>query len=187
MKDENTKLLSLLLSNSRSRWEVSKLSVSRKNSSKSTKYSEYSREAGGNAKFKPLNVVIQKSDKGNSGKSDKVDLTDEIVYTNGIKKLLDNPRQFEKLSTNPDKKLSFILNCEQRVIDILQEIKYKNQINEGLHNKLRPVGSQPGALYDVPKVHKKVIDGCPVFRPILSAIGHPRIRQLSFLFLYLKI
>ena len=117
---------------------------------------------------KNKNVVIQKSDKGNSAV-----LTDNVVYTNGVKKLLANPGQFEKLSIDPNKKLKFVLNCEQKVIDILKEIKNKNQINEDLYNKLSPVGSQPGVLYGLAKVQKKVIDGYPAFRPILSAIGTP--------------
>ena len=61
--------------------------------------------------------VIQKSDKGNS-----FILIDKIVYTNGIRKLLDNPRQFEKLSIGLSKELKLIFNCEQKVIDILKEI-----------------------------------------------------------------
>ena len=130
---------------------------------------------------KNKNVVIQKSDKGNS-----VVLIDKIVYTNGIKKLLDNPRQFEKLSIDPDKELNFILNCEQKVIDILKEIKNKNQINEDLYNKLRPVGSQPGVLYGLAKVHKKVIDGCLAFRPILSAIGTSTYKIAKFFVPMLK-
>ena len=91
---------------------------------------------------KNKNVAIQKSDKGNS-----VVLIDKIVSTSGIKKLLDNSRQFEKLSIDPSKELNFILNCEQIVIGILKEIKNENQINEDLYNKLHPVGSQPGVLY----------------------------------------
>ena len=104
---------------------------------------------------KDKNVIIQKSDKGNS-----VVLIDKIVYTNGIKKLLDNPKQFEKLSIDPNKELNFILNCGQKVIDILKEIKNKNQIKKDLYNKLRPVGSQLGVLFDLAKVHKKVIHDC---------------------------
>ena len=88
----------------------------------------------------------KKSDKGNS-----IVLIDKIVYTNGIKKLLDNPRQFEKLSIDPNKELNFILNCELKVIDILKEIKNKNQINKDIYNKLRPVGSQAGVLYGIAK------------------------------------
>ena len=64
--------------------------------------------------------VIQKSGNGNS-----VVLIDKIVSTNGIKKLLDNPRQFEKLSINPSKELNFILNCEQKVMAFLMKLKIK--------------------------------------------------------------
>ena len=107
---------------------------------------------------KNKNAVIQKSDKGNS-----VVLIDKILYTNGIKKLIDNPRKFEKLSFDANEQLNFIFYFEQIVIDILKEIKNKNQINEDLYNQLRPAGSQPGVLYGIAKVHKKVIDGCPAF------------------------
>ena len=84
---------------------------------------------------KNKNVVTQKSDKGNS-----VVFIDKIVYTISVKKLLAIPRQFAKLSIDLNKKLNFILNCEQEVIDILKEIKNKNQTNEDLYNKLCPVG-----------------------------------------------
>ena len=129
---------------------------------------------------KNKDVVIQKSDKGNSVVS-----IDKIIYTNGIKKLLDNFRQFEKLSSDPNKELIFILNCEQKVIDILKEIK-NNQINEDLYNKLFPVGSQPRVFYGFAKAHKKVFDGCPAFRPILSAIGTPTYKIAKFLVPMLK-
>ena len=125
--------------------------------------------------------VIQKSDKGNS-----VVLIDEIFYTNGIKKLLDNLRQFEKLSIDASKELNFILNCEQKVIDILKEIKNKNRINGDLYNKLHPVCSQSGVLYGLANIYKKVIDGCPNFRPIFSAIGTPTYQIAKFLVPILK-
>ena len=35
-------------------------------------------------------------------------MIDKIVYTNSVKKLLANPRQFEKLSIDPNKGLNFI-------------------------------------------------------------------------------
>ena len=70
--------------------------------------------------------------------------------------------------------------------DILKEIKNINQINEDLYNKLHPVGSQPGVLYGLAKVHQKVIDGCPTFRPILSVIGTPTYKIAKFLVCILK-
>ena len=35
------------------------------------------------------------------------------------------------------------------------------------------MGSIPGILYGLCKVHKAIVDVCPPFRPILSAIGTP--------------
>ena len=37
--------------------------------------------------------------------------------------------------------------------------------------KIKVAGSRPGILYGLFKVHKAIIDICPPFRPILSAIG----------------
>ena len=36
---------------------------------------------------------------------------------------------------------------------------------------LKPVGTRPGTMYELHKVHKDIIDSCPPFRPILSAIN----------------
>ena len=73
-----------------------------------------------------------------------------------------------------------------KVIDILNEIKNKNQIIEDLYNKLHSVGSQPGVPYGLAKVHKKVIDGCLAFRPILSAIGTSTYKIAKFFVPMLK-
>ena len=82
-------------------------------------------------------------------------MTDKIVYSNGVKKLLADLRQFAKLSIDPNKELNFVLNCGQKVIGILKEIKNKNQIIEDQYNELCPVVSQPGVCYVQAKVHKK--------------------------------
>ena len=103
-------------------------------------------------------------------------MIDKIVYTNDIKKLLDNPRQFEKLSIDPSKELNFVLNCEKKVIDILKEIKNKNQIIEDLYNKLCPVGSQPGVLYGLAKVLKRLLMDALLFDQLFQPLGHPCIR-----------
>ena len=100
--------------------------------------------------------------------------------------MTDNPWQFEKLSIDPNRELNLILNCEQNVIDILKEIKNKKQINEDLYNRLHPVGRKSGVLFSLAKVHEKVNDGSPFFDPFFQRLGHSSIRQLSFLFLYLK-
>ena len=76
------------------------------------------------------------NDKGNS-----VLFINKIIQANDVEKLLANLKHFTTLSTDQNKEIIFILHCEQKVIEILKEIKNKNQINEDLQNKLRPVGS----------------------------------------------
>ena len=69
----------------------------------------------------------------------------------------------------------------RKVIDIVKEIKNKNEIDEDLYNKLRSIGSKPGVLYDLEKIHKKVTDCCPAFWAILSVIGIPTYKIAKFL------
>ena len=38
------------------------------------------------------------------------------------------------------------------------------------YKKVKAVGSRPGILYALCKVHKAITDICPLFRPILSAL-----------------
>ena len=49
-----------------------------------------------------------------------------------------------------------------------------------------PVGSQPGRLYGLCKVHKDNVDESPPFRPILSAINTPTYHLAKFLIPYLE-
>ena len=50
-----------------------------------------------------------------------------------------------------------------------------------MYSKLCPVGSQPGKLYGLAKVHKGSTNGCPPFRPIISAINTPTYQLSKFL------
>ena len=44
-----------------------------------------------------------------------------------------------------------------------------------------PVGTRPGFMYENCKVHKQQVDGCPPFRPILSALQTPTYNLAKFL------
>ena len=57
-----------------------------------------------------------------------------------------------------------------------QEVCLRNNIK-----KNKPVGSRPGILSGVCKVHKTITDICPPFRLILSAIGTPSYKFAKFL------
>ena len=46
---------------------------------------------------------------------------------------------------------------------------------------VKPVGTRPGIMYGNYKVHKRQVDGCPPFRPILSALKNPAYKLAKFL------
>ena len=59
--------------------------------------------------------------------------------------------------------------------------KIRESISETDYKKLKPRGSNYGVLYVLCKTHKKVLDKCPPFRPILSAIKTPSYNLAKFL------
>ena len=55
------------------------------------------------------NIIIQKSDKGNS-----IVLLDKDKYIEGMYKILNNNVKFEMLKFDHDKELSYVLNLEKK-------------------------------------------------------------------------
>ena len=104
-------------------------------------------------------LIIQKSDKGNSivliNKSDSLD------------------KKFMKSSVANEKHLNFIIGIEKKLTNLLKELKASETISENDYKKLKPRGSSFGVLYGLCKTHKKILDKCQPFRPILSAIKAP--------------
>ena len=116
--------------------------------------------------------VIQKSGNGNS-----VVLIDKIVSTNGIKKLLDNPRQFEKLSINPSKELNFILNCEQKVMAFLMKLKIKIRL-------MRIYTINYAHLVVQQKSIKRLLMAALLLDQFFQPLGHPRVKDLYIFLQY---
>ena len=75
--------------------------------------------------------------------------------------------QFEKLGKLRKNAKHPVLKEEERVAGILKALQEENKIDEELHQRLRPRGSQPARLYGLAKVHKK---DTPM-RPVLSMPG----------------
>ena len=69
---------------------------------------------------------------------------------------------------------------ENRVTDLLKNLRDKNEVSIRQYEDLSPLVSRPGIMYGLSKVRKIVTDGLPSFRPILSAISTP-IYKLLFL------
>ena len=55
------------------------------------------------------------------------------------------------------------------------------KITQKEFDKLNPIGSRPGRLYGLSKVHKPLVEGLPKIRPILSAIGTAGYNLAKFL------
>ena len=114
--------------------------------------------------------VIQKSDTGNS-----FILIDKIVYTNGIRKLSDNLRQFKKLSIDLSKELKFIFNCEQKVSDILKEIK-KNRLMRIYARNYTQLVVNLKSFIVLQKFIKRLLMAALLFNQFFQSLGHLYIR-----------
>ena len=116
--------------------------------------------------IKNRDLVIQKGDKGNT-----VVIFNKNDYISRMNVILNDSSKFQKLSIDQNKVLNHIVHMENRIIDVLKNLKKKKIISENKYEDLHPVGSRPGILYGRAKIHKPIKDGVPSFRPILSAIG----------------
>ena len=61
-----------------------------------------------------------------------------------------------------------------------------DNISEETRRSLKSVGTRSGIMYGLCKVHKDIINNCPPFRPILSAINTPTYKLAEFLVPILK-
>ena len=98
-----------------------------------------------------------------------------------MKEIISGKRKFEVIDIEKDKLLNFVTQSEKKVINIIKHLKDEGKITEKIYDKIFSLGSRPGILYGLPKVHKPVIDNCPKFCPILSATGAPTFKLAKFL------
>ena len=122
--------------------------------------------------IKNRDLVIQKADKGNT-----VVILNKNDYISRMNVILNDSSKFQKLSIDQNKVLNHIVHMENRIIDVLKKLKKKKIISENKYEDLYPVGSRPGILYGRAKIHKPIKDGVPSSRPVLSAIGTPKLSQ----------
>ena len=125
---------------------------------------------------KNKNTVIQKADKGNT----TVRL-DKISYISAIEELLKDHTKFSKLDIPAGREISYITNLEKRFTSDLKLLKDKEIIDKATYKNIKPVGSRPGVLYGLERVHKEAKNGIPPFRPILLAIDTPTYKLAKYL------
>ena len=121
-------------------------------------------------------LVIQKSDKGNS-----IVILNKIDYTNRVKDLLSDTTKFKVVNIKSGKEIRHIINQEVRFHKVLEKLRKQKKISQQEYEKLNPIGSRPGILYGLSKVHKPLVNGLPKIRPILSAIGTAGYNLAKFL------
>ena len=66
--------------------------------------------------------------------------------------------------------MNFITSLEKLIDKIFKKLVDSNSISEETRRHLKPVKTRPGIMYISCKVHRKRVDGCPPFRPILSSL-----------------
>ena len=121
-------------------------------------------------------LVIQKSDKGNS-----IVILNKSDYIDRVKDILSDTTKFQKAPIKTGKEIRHILNQEKKFKLVLNNLIAKGKISNKELNLLTPVGSRPGILYGLSKVHKPLVRGLPKVRPILSAIGTAAYNVAKFL------
>ena len=122
------------------------------------------------------NIIIQKGDKGNV-----VVLVNKKDYIDKIEGILNDPLKFRKTNLNKTfKEVNYLVDKEAEINKFLKSLRDKGVFDKQEIDRLKPHGSQPGVLYGLCKVHKKIDEGIPPFRPILSAINTPAYRLAKF-------
>ena len=122
------------------------------------------------------NIVIKKADKGNT-----ILILDKISYISAIEEILNDHTKFPNLEIPAAKEINYTTNLEKKLTSDLKLLKDGEIIEKVTYKNIKPVGSRPGALYGLGKVHKEINNELPPFRPILSAIETPTYKLAKFL------
>ena len=129
------------------------------------------------------NLVIQKADKGNN-----IVILNKKDYIERLEDILGDETKFEKakFEDKENKELRYLLKMEDAIKTTLENFLAKQYISQQDFERLIPTGSQPGILYGLAKIHKKIVGNCPPCRPILSAINTPTYKLAKYLVPLLK-
>ena len=104
---------------------------------------------------KNKDIIIQKSDKGNS-----VVIVDKDTYVKRMENLLSDQRKFEKVTSKNYAFLNFLVNQEKRIDTIFKNLVDSSSMSKEMCKSVKPVGTRPGIMYGNCKLHKQV-DGYP--------------------------
>ena len=103
---------------------------------------------------KNKNIVIQKPDKGNT-----IVMLDKISYISTIEEILNDHIKFSNHDIPTGKEINHIKNLEKRNTSDLKLLKDEETIDKATYRNIKPVGSTPGVLYGLGKVHRETKNG----------------------------
>ena len=118
-------------------------------------------------------MIIQKANKGNS-----VALVEKDLYIRYIEKILNDATKLEKVKIK-EQILNFSVNHKRRLNDWLNSLEKSGCLTTNQYKKINAIGSRPGILYGLCKVHKAITDVCLPFRRLV--IGTPSYKLAKFL------
>ena len=118
--------------------------------------------------LKNKDIVVQKADKAN-----RVVILNRKYYVCKMKNILNDKSKFQKVYIDHEKILNHLIHMENKLKDVLKNLRDKKGISIEQHKDLSPSGSRPGIMYGSAKAHKLVTDGLLSFRHIFSTMGTP--------------
>ena len=123
-------------------------------------------------------IVIQKSGRGNS-----IVIVDRDEYVERMENFWSDQRKFQIIALKDGNFLNFVTSQEKRVDEIYKKLDNSNSMSEETRRHLKAAISRHRIMYGSCKLHKKCVDGCPPFRPILSALQtHTSLQNIYCLF-----
>ena len=112
-------------------------------------------------------------------------MLDKCSCIHAIEEILNDNSKFSKLDISPGKEINHIISLEKRITSELKLLKNKEIIDKYTYKSIKPIGSRPGILYGLVKIHKETRNGLTHFCPILSAVGTPIYKLAKFLLKFL--
>ena len=88
---------------------------------------------------KNKDIVIQKSDKGNS-----VVIVDKETYIKRMENLLSDERKFERVTLKNDAFLNFVVNQEKCIDTIFKNLVDSNSMSKEMRKSIKPVATRSG-------------------------------------------
>jgi len=111
------------------------------------------------------NIVVCKPDKGRG-----VVIVDRADYVKSMLSIISDPTKFLPVDIPVSK---FTRKIEDKINYLLRKFKNSKIISDDVYNNLRAIGSGPGILYGLPKIHKSDFSSKFQFRPIFAAYNTP--------------